>query len=191
MLITKGTGGLRVRGEVPPGKKGSARLILTVYSCRCSRTGLSGSQGRSSSCQHGREHFGLCWQCNAPAGEKWHFVQLVLKKKKKRERKRLPALQGLTAPSYDQVPNPFLLNLHPSFHKFIPHVISNWKNKNRVFFPAWVKKKKKESSDSLPIAEEKPFVLMEQGVWSLRWPKADSQHFAIHATAAAVAVLMC
>lgn len=85
-------------------------------------------------------------------------------KKKKRERKRLPALQGLTAPSYDQVPNPFLLNLRPSFHEFIPHVISNWKNKNRVFFSSVSKKKKKESSDSLPIAEEKPFVLMEQGV---------------------------
>lgn len=64
-------------------------------------------------------------------------------KKKKRERKRLPALQGLTAPSYDQVPNPFLLNLRPSFHEFIPHVISNWKNKNRVFFSSVSKKKKK------------------------------------------------
>lgn len=191
MLITKGTGGLKVRGEVPPGKKGSARLILTVYSCRCSRTGLSGSQGRSSSCQHGREHFGLCWQCNAPAGEKWHFVQLVLKKKK-RERENASLLcKGLRL---HRTIRSQILSCSTSVRLFMNLSLTLFltgRTRTVFFFPAWVKKKKKESSDSLPIAEEKPFVLMEQGVWSLRWPKADSQHFAIHAIAAAVAVLMC
>ena len=53
-------------GRSHPRKNGSARLILTVDSYRCNRTGPGGSQGRGSSCQPGREHFGLCWQCNAP-----------------------------------------------------------------------------------------------------------------------------
>lgn len=144
MLITKGTGGLRVRGEVPPGKKGSARLILTVYSCRCSRTGLSGSQGRSSSCQHGREHFGLCWQCNAPAGEKWHFVQLVLKKKKKERENASLLCKGLRL---HRTIRSQILSCSTSVCLFMNLSLTLFltgRTRTVFFFPAWVKKKKRE-----------------------------------------------
>lgn len=69
-------------GSSHPHKNGSAQLILTVDSYRCNRTGLGGSQGRSSSCQPGREHFGFFWQCNAPLVKNDTLCNPLLKQEK-------------------------------------------------------------------------------------------------------------
>lgn len=84
--------------------------------------------------------------------------------KKKKKRKLLPALKGLTAPSYDQVPNPLCSTSVHLFMNLSLALFLTGRTRTVFFSSVSEKKKKKESSDSLPIAEEKPFVLMEQGV---------------------------